>query len=141
MQLELYFYFDGNCREALEFYARVFNSSVNNLMTYGDAPPNPEHPVSEEDQSRVLYAGIPIGNMVAMFSDVPYGTKYTLGTNISPTIGTEDKQELARLFNELKEGGEVQMELQETFFSECFGMVVDKFGLMWQLTHYVPDNQ
>ena len=141
MQIDLYFFFDGNCREALEFYARVFNSSVNNLMTYGEAPPDPENPVSEENRDRVLYAGVPIGNMVAMFSDVPFGSEYTIGTNISPTIGEEDKQELERLFNELKEGGEVRLELQETFFSECFGMVVDKFGILWQLTHYIPESQ
>ena len=140
MQIELYLFFDGNCREAVEFYAHVFNSSVNHLMTYGDVPPDPEQPVSEENRNRVLYAGIPIGNMVVMASDVPAGSEYTVGTNISPTVSTDDKQELARLFDELKEGGEVRMELQETFFSECFGMVVDKFGVMWQLTHYVPEG-
>ena len=141
MQIELYFFFDGNCRDAVEFYARVFKSSVNNLMTYGDAPPDPDNPVSEENRDRVLYAGVPAGNMVVMASDAPFGSEFIAGTNISPTISTADKQELARLFNELKEGGEVRMELQETFFSECFGMVVDRFGILWQLTHYVPENQ
>ena len=38
MRLELFFHFDGNCREAVEFYAKVFRTEVSNIMTYGDAP-------------------------------------------------------------------------------------------------------
>jgi len=136
MLLELFLYFDGNCREAAEFYAKVFKSSVNNVMTYGDVPPDPAHPVQEADKGRILYAGVPIGNIVVMFSDVPAGSKYVSGNNISPTFSTDTKDEVTRIFNELKEGGEVSMELQKTFFSEWFGVVKDKFGIIWQILHY-----
>ena len=105
-------------------------------MTYGDAPPDPNYPVPEGDKDRVIYAGVPIGGMVVMFSDVPEGSEFVRGNNISPTVSTDNKDELTRIFNELKEGGEVYMELQKTFFSELFGMVEDKFGVIWQLSHY-----
>jgi uncharacterized glyoxalase superfamily protein PhnB len=39
------------------------------------------------------------------------------------------------LFNKLKEGGTVNMDLQETFWSKCYGSVTDKFGIQWQLSH------
>ena len=138
MQLELFINFDGNCREAAEFYARVFKSSVNNLMTYGDAPPDPNFPVPEADKDRIVYAGVPVGGLVIMFSDVPAGSEYVCGNNVSPTLSTDNKDEVTRIFNELKEGGEVYMELQSTFFSEWFGMVQDKYGVIWQILHYIP---
>ena len=136
MKLELFLNFDGNCREAVEFYAKIFKSEVGNLMTYGDAPPEPGYDVPEADKDKIIYAGIPIGGMVVMFSDVPSGSDYIVGSNVSPTISSDDKTELTRVFDGLKEGGEVYMELQKTFFSELFGMVEDKFGVIWQLSHY-----
>ena len=140
MQLELFINFDGNCREAVEFYARVFKSQVGNLMTYGEAPPAPNYSVPEADKERIIYAGVPIGNIVVMFSDVPTGSEFIAGNNISPTISTDNKDEVARIFNELKAGGQVYMELQPTFFSELFGMTKDKFGVIWQILHYVRQD-
>ena len=136
MQLELFINFDGNCREAVEFYAQVFKSKVGNLMTYGDAPPDPNYPVPEANKNRIIYAGIPIGNIVVMFSDVPSGSKFVKGNNICPTISIDDKEEVTKIFNELKEGGKVYMELQKTFFSQWFGMLEDKYGVIWQILHY-----
>lgn len=138
MKLEMFINFDGNCREAVEFYAKVFKTEIGNLMTYGDAPADPNHPVPEADKNRVIYAGLPVGGMVVMFSDTPSGGGFVKGNNICPTIGTDDKDEITRLFGELKEGGEVYMELGPTFFSELFCMVKDKFGVIWQISHYVP---
>jgi PhnB protein len=136
MQLELFINFDGNCREAVDFYAKVFKSTVSNPMTYSDAPPDPNYTVPEADKNRIMYAGVPVGNIVVMFSDVPTGSEFVKGNNICPTISTDNKEEVTRMFNELKENGEVYMDLQKTFFSEWFGMVKDKFGVIWQILHY-----
>ena len=140
MQLELFINFDGNCREAVEFYAKVFKSTVNNLMTYAEAPPDPSYVLKDADKDRIMYAGIPIGGMIVMFMDMPSGSPLTVGNNINPTISTTDKEEVTRLFNELKEGGKVLMELQKAFFSEWYGMVVDKYGISWQILHYVRQD-
>jgi PhnB protein len=140
MQLELFFNFDGNCHEAVNFYAKVFKSSVNNLMTYGDTPSDPNMPVSASDKNRIMYAGVPIGGMIVMFSDFPSGSEYICGNNISPTISTDDKDEVTRIFNELKEGGEIYMDLQKTFFSEWYGMIRDKFGIVWQILYYIQSE-
>jgi PhnB protein len=136
MQLELFFNFDGNCREAVNFYANVFKSTVNNLMTFGQAPFDPNYTMPEADKDRIMYAGMPIGNLVVMFCDIPSGSKFVKGNNISPTISTGNKDEVTRIFIALKEGGKVYMELLTTFFSELFGMVKDKFGVIWQILHY-----
>ena len=105
-------------------------------MTYGDAPPDPSYALSEADRDRIMYAGVPIGGIVVMFMDYPSGGGYIKGNNINPTVSADDKDEVTRIFNELKEGGEVYMELQTTFFSEWYGMVEDKFGVIWQILYY-----
>ena len=136
MQLELFINFDGNCREAVEFYAKVFKSEVKNLMTYGQAPPSPEYPVSESDVDKVMYADVLIGGITVMFMDMPTGSPLFAGNNITPTLSMDNQEEVERIFNELKEDGEVYMELQKTFFSELFGMLKDKFGVIWQILYY-----
>jgi len=137
MQLELFINFNGNCRQAVEFYAKVFKSQVSNMMTYGQAPPDPHNPVADADRERICYAGVRIGDLTVMFSDVLTGSSFIAGNNLSPTVSTDSKEEVTRMFNELKVGGEVYMELQQTFFSELFGMVKDKFGVIWQILYYV----
>jgi len=136
MKLELFINFDGNCREAVNFYAKVFKSEVQNVMTYGQAPADPNHSVAEADKDKIMYAGIPIGGMTVMFMDTPSDFPLIVGNNINPTISMANKEEIERIFNELKDGGEVYMELQKTFFSELYGMLEDKFGVIWQILYY-----
>ncbi len=135
MSFSLFINFNGNCREALDFYAKVFKSEVQRLMTYGEMPLDPNFTVSEEDKDKILYAQIPICGCIVMFCDNPTTMPSIIGSNISPTIGAEDMDEIRRMFNELKEGGEVGMELQQTFWSKLYGMVTDKYGITWQLSH------
>ena len=136
MQLELFLNFDGNCREAGAFYAEVFRSEVKHLMTYGEAPPDPNYPVAEADRDKVMYADITIGGVYVMLMDMPSGAPLLAGNNVNPTLSIEDAAEVARVFDGLSEGGQVHMELQKTFFSECYGMVQDKYGVVWQLLQY-----
>ena len=140
MNLELFINFDGNCYEAVAFYAKVFKSKVENLMTYSQTPPDPNYPLAEEDKDKIMYAGVQIGGITVMFMDMPSGSPFIVGNNINPTISMENKEEVERIFNELKEGGEVYMELQQTFFSELYGMVKDKFGVIWQILYYVREE-
>jgi PhnB protein len=140
MQLELFINFNGNCREAVAFYAKVFNSEVKHLMTYGEAPADPNCPVLEEDSEKICYVSVRIGGMTVMFMDMPCDIPLALGNNINPSLSMSDKQEIKRIFNELKEDGEVYMELQSTFYSELYGMLKDKYGVIWHILHYVPEE-
>lgn len=140
MKVEMFINFNGNCREAVEYYANVFKTEVGNLMTYSEVPPDPNYTFSEADRNRICYAGLPIGNMVLMFMDMLSDSPLTVGDNINPTVSTHNKDEVIRLFYELKEGGEVFMELQKTFFSELYGMVKDKFGVIWHILHDEEDK-
>lgn len=135
MSFDLFINFDGECREAVEFYAKTFKSEVQDLMTYSQMPPDPDYTIPEEDKNRVMYSCVPIFGCNVMFCDNPSGMQLIKGNNLSPTIGTKDIEEIKRLYSELSEGGEVGMELQKTFWSDLYGMVTDKYGIIWQLSH------
>ena len=140
MKLELFINFAGNCREAAEFYAKVFKTDVGEMMTYESVPADPNFPVTEEDKQKIVYAGVKVGDSVLMMMDMPIAAPLVVGNNVSPTISVDTTEEVTRLFNELKEGGKVLMELQKPFFSELYGMVEDKFGVIWQILHYDGQN-
>jgi PhnB protein len=130
-----YINFDGNCREALEFYAKVFGSEASDIMTYGQMPPDPSFPIPEKDKEHVMHSTMPIFGCNIMFCDVPSDMPLTKGDNINPTLSSDDKAEIQRVFAALADGGEVLMPLENTFWSELYGMVQDKYGIIWQLSH------
>lgn len=135
MAIEVYFIFDGNCREAVEFYADVFGTERPRIMTFGDSPQNPSFPLPEEAKDRVMHAELYIQGSHVMFSDTFPGSPYSVGNNISLAVISSDQDEIKSYFGKLSEGGTVSMELQETFWSKCYGSLTDKFGVNWQLSY------
>ena len=133
MVFDVFVTFNGNCKEAVEYYAEIFGQDVPKLMTFGDAPASEGYEISEEDKNRVCYTELKIGNNCVMFSDSDSLMEYNPGNNITLSIGSDSEEEIRNLYNKLKEGGKVIMELQETFWSKLYGMVQDKYGIMWQL--------
>jgi PhnB protein len=135
MPVNVYVYFNGNCREAVEFYADVFKTDEPKIMTFGDVPPDPEFPIPEDAKNLIIHAALNIKGSTVMFSDIIPGTDYKPGTNISLTVLSKDLDEILSVYNRLKENGSVDMELQETFFSKYYGSVTDKYGVPWQLSY------
>jgi len=135
MAIEAYISFNGNCREAVLFYAQVFGAEEPQFMTYGDMPPNPGFTPPEETKDLVMHTRLKINGSNVMFSDTPPGMPFVAGNNISLTIVSANMDEIKSLFHELKEGGTVGLDLQETFWSKCYGYLTDKFGIPWQLNY------
>ena len=123
MAVDVYLNFNGNCREAVEFYAEVFGTEEPKIMTFGETPPNPEYPLPEEAKNLVMHTRLNISGSNVMFSDVFPGMPFVEGNNISLAIVSTDLDEITSVFSKLKEGGSVGMELQETFWSKCYGSV------------------
>lgn len=136
MKFELFINFNGNCREAVNFYADVFNSEVKNLMTAGEAPADPNYTLKESDKDLIMYAEVKIGDKNIMFMDMTSDFPITIGNNINPTLNLTDKNEINRIFERLKEDGKVFVEPSEAFFSKWYCMVQDKFGVIWQILFY-----
>lgn len=133
MNFSLFLNFDGNCREALAFYEKVFGTKAERVMTYGETPGGG---FGEADKDRIMYADMTIGGVMTMFMDFSSDMKVTRGDYIQPSLSAESKEEVTRLFSALSEGGKVHMELQKTFWSELYGMVEDKFGVGWHISYF-----
>jgi len=132
MSVEAYLNFNGNCREAVEYYAQVFGTEIPKMMSFGEMPPNPEYPLPEEAKHLIMHTRLNISGSNVMFSDVFPGMPFVAGNNISLTIVSENMDEIQSAFNKLKDGGTVGMDLQETFWSKAYGSLTDKFGIIWQ---------
>ncbi|MEK4759057.1 VOC family protein [Viridibacillus sp. FSL E2-0187] len=135
MAINVYLNFNGNCREAAEFYAEVFNTEKPEIMTFGDAPQNPEYTLPEEAKDLVMHTRLNILGSNVMFSDVFPGSPFILGNNVSLAVVSDNEEQLKSAFEALKVGGKVAMELQETFWSKCYGSLKDKFGIEWQISY------
>lgn len=133
MAINAYLNFDGNCLEAVDFYADAFHAQKQAIMRYGDMPADPESPLSEAAKTRVMHTFLNIGGSMVMLSDLPEGMPLTVGNNFSLAVVSRDEAEVKAAFDRLKDGGEVILDLQPTPWSRCYGFVRDRFGVGWQL--------
>jgi len=135
MTVNVYLNFNGNCREAVEFYAESFGTEKPEIMTFGEMPSKPGFTLPEEAKDLVMHTRLKICGSTVMFSDVFPGSPYKLGNHISLAVVSKDMDEVKSVFAKLKEGGTVTMDLQQTFWSECYGQIKDQFGIEWQLSY------
>ena len=138
MSLSTYLTFDGNCREAFEFYRSVFGGEFTSLQTFADAPP--DMPVSEAEKDRVMHVSLPIGSSVLMGSDSAsgFGPPVVVGNNFSIALEGKSKAHCDEVFAALSAGGSVLMPLQETFWGAYYGLWTDKFGINWMANYTLP---
>ncbi|MBA9087853.1 PhnB protein [Fontibacillus solani] len=132
MAVEVYLNFSGNCREAVEYYADVFETERPKFMTFGESPQNPEFPLPEEAKDLIMHTRLVISGSTVMFSDTFPGMPFVEGNNISLAVVSDSKEELTKYWEKLKQDGVVEMELQKTFWTEYYGSLKDKYGIGWQ---------
>ena len=131
--LEIYLHFNGNCREAFDFYSRVLGGKIEFMQTYGEAPGGENMPA--DGKGRIMHILMNVDGTKIMGSDAPAGHVGTIGSNFSITVNARSEGDAERFFNGLAEGGNVTMPLAETFWSKKFGMLTDKFGVQWMVNY------
>ena len=131
--LNTYLNFDGNCREAFEFYRSVFGGEFSIFQAFRDGPGDMGLP--EEELDNVMHVSLPVGDSVLMGSDMPsgFGPPHVAGNNFSVSVSLDTREETDRLFAALSDGGAVTMPLQDMFWGSYFGSCTDKFGINWQV--------
>lgn len=138
-----YLMFDGNCKEAFEFYKDAFGKEFAELTHFGDMPSQEGSPTLTEAQKKmVMHVRIPISEETVLYgSDIFPGTPgFTVGDNFSVSISTNSREESDHLFSKLSEGGNVTMPLADTFWGAYFGMWRDKFGIDWMVNYDDPSQ-
>jgi PhnB protein len=131
--IAVYLIFDGNCREAMRFYARCFGAELY-MMPYSEAPPTDAFEVSDEAKDRIVHSTLTKGSAVLMAADTLPGMPFQQGNNFSVSITCESLQEIESLFAALGENGKITMPLQDTFWEAHFGMLIDQFDIQWMLS-------
>jgi PhnB protein len=132
MKIEPYLFFNGRCEEAIEFYRAALGASVTMLMRFEESPDPPMMPLPPHWGRKVMHAGLRIGDTNVMASDgMASGDLAFSGFSLS--IEMPDAAAAQRAFDALAAGGQVRMPLGKTFWSPCFGMVADRFGVGWMV--------
>ncbi len=135
MQLSSHLGFDGNCDEAMNFYAKTFGGSINFTMTWAESPMADQ--VGPEFQNKIMHQAVKIGNTVMMGADAPPG-RYQKPQGIVISMAIDDLDEAKRIFDVLAEGGSIQMPFGETFWAKGFGMLTDRFAIPWMVNCEKP---
>ena len=127
-----YISFNGNCREAIEFYKSALDAQLVFSQTYGESPM-----ADMGAKDNIMHCTLKVGDSPVMMCDNP-GPGPAAGGNISLAIGLDDPSRAKQLFDNLAQGGKVTMPLEKTFWAEAFGMVTDKFGINWMINCDAP---
>lgn len=131
--IQPYLAFAGDCEAALAYYKKHLGAEVQMVMKFSESPePCAEGQLPENWGDKVMHCSFSIGRSVLMGSDGWSSEKTGGGHCMSLTVA--DANEAKRVFDVLADGGNVFMPLGETFWSPCFGMVTDRFGISWMVT-------
>lgn len=130
MSFNPYLFFSGNCAEAFERYHEIFGGEVQ-ILRHGELPEGAE-PMPGAEPHHVMHAALMVDGDVLLGSDDPTGDggpKVGLAVSWS---GADDAATKAT-FDQLADGGQVQMPLGPTFWTSSFGVCVDRFGISWMV--------
>lgn len=131
--IQPYLFFAGRCEEAIDFYRQQLGAEVEILMYHRESPDAPPPGMLQPGfEDKVMHATLRIGEAVLMASDGCNDQARFEGFRLSLALPTE--AEARRAFTALADGGQIQMQLTKTFWSPCFGMVTDRFGVGWMVT-------
>ena len=135
--IEPYLFFGGRCEEALAFYGKTIGAKVDFMMRYKESPQAPPPGMLPAGyENKIMHTTFRIGKSVLMGSDGCGETLEFKGFSLS--LAAADEAEAKRAFDALAEGGEVKMPLTKTFWSPCFGMLTDRFGMGWMISVPAP---
>ncbi len=126
-----YITFNGNCKDALEFYKRVFQSEVKMLLPYGDYIPDGISEPPENLSEWVVHAEMQICGTNFWFADEVQPP--TQGNMVKLTAVVPAAKEAQSYFDLLKEGGIITLPPTKTFYSAFHAGVTDKYGVGWNV--------
>jgi PhnB protein len=133
ISLNPYLFFDGNAREAVQFYEKALGGKMMGITTFGDMPTEPNYPLSDDMKNRVMHAHLKVGEADLMFSDTYEGMPYQPGNSIQIAIHPKEEARAREIFAALEDAGQVVIPLHKTDWSSLYGMVTDKFGVTFNV--------
>jgi PhnB protein len=129
MAMTAHLSFSGQCGEAFSFYAQLFGAELK-MLTYGDTPMAKEVPADWAE--KIVHATLSFDGSELAGSDVQL-EHYQRPQGFSVLVDVEGDEKARRVFTALAERGSIVLPIQETFWSPAFGVVVDRFGIPWEI--------
>jgi PhnB protein len=131
-----YLNFIRSTEAAFMFYKSIFKTEFSTpIARFKDMPPQPDQPpLPEADKNLVMHVALPIlAGHVIMGTDAPESMGFTVtpGNNVYINLEPDTRAETNRLFQALSEGGKIEMVLQEMFWGDYFGSLIDQYGICW----------
>ncbi|WP_340157735.1 VOC family protein [uncultured Maribacter sp.] len=128
MKIQAYLAFNGNCQEALNFYANLFSADIKNKQTYEDKKID----VPSSYRGKLQHAELKGKGVHFMAYDASPDTPLNNGNQINMSVDLDNLDEGKQLFNDLSSGGQVHHEFREREWGH-FGRCTDRFGIGWMV--------
>lgn len=129
MKIQAYLSFEGNCREAFNFYQSIFGGKIINRQTYQ----NEITDIPEYYRDKLQHAELVGNGFHIMGNDVTLDKPITKGTNIQMSIDLESGDKGKDLFQNLSKGGKVHTDFQKTTWGAHYGRLTDQYGIQWMI--------
>jgi len=122
--------FCGQCEEAFRFYERVLGGQLLTLLTYGNSPLAEQVPLEWRD--KIIHASLTLAGGALTGADV-LPEQFERPQGFYVLLGIVEPAEAEGVFAELAKDGAVRLPIQQTFWSVRFGVLVDRFGIPWEV--------
>jgi len=131
IKLNTYLNFNGQAREAMEFYKSVFGGELT-LSTFKEFQGSTE----AADADKIMHAALETSSGLSlMAADTPASMEYHPASAFALSLSGDEADEatLCGYFDQLSAGGKVTMPLEKAMWGDTFGMLDDKFGISWMV--------
>ncbi len=130
MRVNPHLTFCGQCESAFKFYERWIGGRIVTMLTWRDSPMAEQAPPEWRD--KILHATLTFDDSVLTGADV-LPEQYEQPKGFFVQLNLDDPGDAERIFAVLAEAGTVQMPIQKTFWARRFGVLVDQFGIPWEI--------
>lgn len=136
-----YINFNGNAEEAFTFYQSVFGGEFETIVRFKDVA-SETFPIPESEAENIMRIVLPIGPTTLIANDVPeaIGPVSENENRSKISVSAESREEAARIFTRLSEGGTVEMPMDTSPWNTYFGMFRDKYGIEWTVEFDASKN-
>ncbi|PCH60506.1 MAG: hypothetical protein COC19_05875 [SAR86 cluster bacterium] len=130
MKLNPHLTFNGNCKAAFEFYHDLLGGSLT-LISYADSPAAAQVP--PDWQHRIVHGTLTLAESEIAGADI-LPEQYTKPAGFCLLLQPENEDKAKRLFASLSENGNIEMPIQQVFWSACYAKFTDQFGTPWEIS-------
>ena len=133
-RLNPYLNFNGDARQALEFYESVFGGTLtlNTFASFGaqDSP----------DADKIMHGQLETdAGYTIMAADTPSDMEYRPMGGFSVSLSGDDGDTLHGYWEKLSAKGTVTMPMAKQVWGDEFGMCIDEFGVSWLVNISEPN--